>query len=777
MELRLSTLRRRRARGPARTLRPTTLVLLLLAVVLMPMARPVAATAANPLPTGFVDRVVLAGLTQPTSARFASDGRVFVTEKAGLVKAYDDLSDPTSTLVADFTDRIPNFSDRGLLNMAIDPQFTRGRPYLYVFYVLDAPIGGTPPTYGDGCPGYATEGCLVSSRLSRLRINPDNSLAEEKVLINDWCQQFTSHAGGAIVVAPDGSLLVTGGDGASYGATDYGQLPATPQPGGTPPNACGDPNAAAGTATTTPGAEGGALRSQDPETPDDPQGLDGTLIRIDPDTGEPRPDNPWFAATTDVNRQRTVAYGMRNPTAMTLRPGTDELWIGDVGWGAWEEINRLPNTSSPANLGWPCFEGDAEQPSYRDVGLTLCQNLAASGRAQKPYLAYQHGASVPGTDACPNTGSSAVTGIAFSTGAEYPAGYLGGLFFADYARGCVWFTPLGPNGLPDPAQTSTFVTGAVPIDLQIGPGGNLFYVDIALGELHRISYTPNNTPPTASFTATPVVSKPLPQTVTFDAGTSSDPDPGETLSYAWDLDGDGEFDDATGVTATKTYDTAVTEAIGLQVADLAGAVDSTTTTVRTGQSAPAPTITMPQPTQRWVVGETVNFSGQATDTEDGALPASALSWQVVIKHCFDPTSCHEHVLSTIDGTDAGSFVGPDHEYPSYVQLRLSATDSSGLTSTTSIDLEPRSVAITGATRPQGLSLSINGVGLIGPTTKRFLVGGQLALTAPQTQVLGGTEYTFLRWRHGGDRSQVVTAPPQKTSYVAIYKPTPLQANR
>jgi glucose/arabinose dehydrogenase len=727
------------------------------------------------LPNGFTDRVVVDGLSRPTAARFADDGRIFITQKAGTILHLDGVADTSPTVVADFSGRIPDFNDRGLLNLAIDPAFTRGRPYLYVFYVLDAPIGGTPPTTGDDCPQYATEGCVASSRVSRLTIAPDNTLAEEKILIEDWCQQFTSHAGGALQFAPDGSLLVTGGDGASYGATDYGQLPAAPTAGGTPPNVCGDPNTTVGTPTSVPGAEGGALRSQDARTPADPQTLDGTLIRIDPDTGDPRPGNP-FAGSADLNRARTVAYGMRNPIAMAFRPGTDELWIPDVGWGEWEEVNRVlavGSAADAANLGWPCYEGVGEQPSYRDIGLTLCRDLVASGRAQAPYLTYQHGAAFPGADSCPNNGSSAATGIAFPTDATgYPDTYDGGMFTADYARGCIWFSPRGADGLPDPAASTTFISGRTPIDLQIGPGGDLYYVDIGAGQVRRVSYTANNTPPTAAASASPAISQDLPITVALDASASTDPDPGDTLDYAWDLDGDGDFDDATGATTSKTYQTAVTDAVSVRVTDTAGASDVAPVLVRTGQSAPVPRITAPAVGTTWVVGERISFAGSASDAADGPLPASALTWEVVIKHCFEPTSCHEHVLSELPGVDSGSFVGPDHEYPSFIQLRLTARDSTGLRATTSLDLQARSVEVTMETVPAGLTVSVNGEQLTGPATRRYLVGGQLALSAPWRQTVEGQEWRFVRWRQGGKRSQVITAPNQPATYTAVYRRAP-----
>ena len=79
----------------------------------------------------------------------------------------------------------------------------------------------------------------------------------------------------------------------------------------------------------------------------------------------------------------------------------------------------------------------------------------------------------------------------------------------------------------------------------------------------------------------------------------------------------------------------------------------------------------------WKVGDTINFSGHATDAQQGTLAASALTWSLVLQHC--PSTCHEHPLQTYSGTASGSFVAPDHEYPSHLDLRLTATDPGGLT--------------------------------------------------------------------------------------------------
>ena len=109
-----------------------------------------AATAAlATLPAGFTDSIALSGLTNPTNVRFASDGRIFVAEKSGLLKVFDSLSDPTPSVVADFRTETHNYWDRGLLGLALDPNFP-ATPYIYLLYTYDAPPGQTAPVWNDG---------------------------------------------------------------------------------------------------------------------------------------------------------------------------------------------------------------------------------------------------------------------------------------------------------------------------------------------------------------------------------------------------------------------------------------------------------------------------------------------------------------------------------------------------------------------------------------------------------------------------------------------------
>jgi glucose/arabinose dehydrogenase len=112
---------------------------------------------------------------------------------------------------------------------------------------------------------------------------------------------------------------------------------------------------------------------------------------VDPATGAGLPDNP-LNSSADLNARRIVAYGLRNPFRFTIRPGTNDVWIGDVGWGAWEEIDRVSDpTGGLTNFGWPCYEGNNRQPAFDGINLKMCEDLySASGTITAPYHSYSH---------------------------------------------------------------------------------------------------------------------------------------------------------------------------------------------------------------------------------------------------------------------------------------------------------------------------------------------------------------------------------------------------
>src|SRR5215210_8375817 len=113
------------------------LAAVVLAVILVALLPPLKANAAATLPSGFQESVVFSGLTHPTAVQFSKDGRVFVAEKSGLIKVFDNVSDTTPTTFADLRTNVHNFWDRGMLGMALAPNFPTD-PSVYVAYTHDA---------------------------------------------------------------------------------------------------------------------------------------------------------------------------------------------------------------------------------------------------------------------------------------------------------------------------------------------------------------------------------------------------------------------------------------------------------------------------------------------------------------------------------------------------------------------------------------------------------------------------------------------------------------
>ena len=300
------------------------------------------------------------------------------------------------------------------------------------------------------------------------------------------------------------------------------------------------------------------------------------------------------------------------------------------------------------------------------------------------YQTRDGGPLVAGED-CANETSS-VSGVAFGTAqSNYPAAYKGAMFFADYARSCVWSLGKKADGEPNPADIKNFVEAAeTPVDLLTGPGGDLYYVDYGLNEdfsvgegeagIHRIVYTGSNGIPTARITANPA-SGPAPLNVSFSGATSTDPD-GDALTYRWDFDNNGTWD-ATGVTTSHSY-AAGTCTAKLEVNDGHGHTATATQQIQAGNNAPVLGAVTPTAALTWAVGDQIAFSASATDAQQGTMPASAFSWSVAIEHCPSGV-CHTHPFDQQSGVASGSFTAPPHEYPSHLLVTVTVTDSGGLT--------------------------------------------------------------------------------------------------
>ena len=272
-----------------------------------------------------------------------------------------------------------------------------------------------------------------------------------------------------------------------------------------------------------------------------------------------------------------------------------------------------------------------------------------------------------------------------------------------------------------------------------------------------------NQPPTAVIQAD-VTSGPAPLTVHFDGTGSSDPE-GGPLTYAWDLDGDGAYDDSTASQPSSTYTAPGSVTVRLRVTDPLGGQDTESIVISVGNSPPTAIIDQPLASLTWHVGESVAFAGRATDPDSGELPPSAMSWEVILHHC--PSECHSYAPTVFPGVASGSFLAPDHGYPSHLEIRLTVTDPGGATDTTSVLIYPETTTVTLGSAPTGLSLDLNGQSAATPFTRTVIVGSTNALTAPSPQGLGGSNYEFVSWSDGGAQTHnVVVAAP--TTYTASY---------
>jgi hypothetical protein len=207
--------------------------------------------------------------------------------------------------------------------------------------------------------------------------------------------------------------------------------------------------------------------------------------------------------------------------------------------------------------------------------------------------------------------------------------------------------------------------------------------------------------------------------------------------------------------------------VKLRVTDAGGSSATDAISIAAGNTRPTATIASPSPGVAWKVGDTISFQGAALDEQDGTIPASGLSWSLTLQHC--PSSCHSHPVQSWDGTASDSFVAPDHEHPSYLELRLTATDSGGLSDTQTLRLDPQTVAVTMRSSPSGLSVTLGPTTAAAPYTRTLIKGGSSTITAATPQTLGGNPFVFGSWSDGGPQTHTVTVNEDST-YTATFAP-------
>ena len=331
------------------------------------------------------DETIISGLNQPTAIEWTPNAdRFFIAEKGGVIKVAQDGA-VSDTPFIDLSDQVNEARDRGLLDIAIHPDFFNGSPYVYALYTYDPPevLENTGLAGADGSGNRA-------ARLTRITADPATNFTtavpgSEVVILgtNSTWENFNgfvnstndldeapagilpdgtnlrdflaadseSHTIGSVEFGPDGALYISNGDGTAFNQVD----PRT-------------------------------IRVQDVDN------LSGKILRIDPITGEGLADNPFFDGDANSNRSKVYQLGLRNPFRITVDPRNGEVFVGDVGWTQWEEIN---SAGAGANFGWPYYEGgngvNLETGGYRDLAEAQAFYGSEADNATPALLGLGHG--------------------------------------------------------------------------------------------------------------------------------------------------------------------------------------------------------------------------------------------------------------------------------------------------------------------------------------------------------------------------------------------------
>ena len=457
----------------------------------------------------------------------------------------------------------------------------------------------------------------------------------------------------------------------------------------------------------------------------------GKLLRINPDGSIPS-DNPFLGQTTGMN-QAIWARGLRNPFNFAIDRTNGRIHLNDVGENTWEEVNHA---IAGVNFGWPQTEGP---------------NPAGVAGVRYPIHTYQ------------NAGSfCAIVGAAFYRPVTntFPAEYAGRYFFGDFCGGFIRM--LSP---PNYTTSLPFASGISSlVDIAVHTDGSLYYLARGGGEVFRVQFTANTAPSISSHPSSITVG--AGQTASFSV-TASGTAP---LSYQWQRNG-ANIPNATSPTYSFVTTAADNGAMfRAMVSNSAGSVlsNSATLTVLTN-SPPTGVITAPANGTTYRGGQTLTFSGTASDPEQGPLPASAFTWQVDFHH-DDHT--HPHV-APISGITSGTFTIANRGETSanvFYRVILTVRDSSGLMHTSTRDVQPLTSVVRLESNVANAQLALDGMPVTAPFSFTGVEGVIRSVGAVTPQTTGGTTYDFVSWSDGGQATHEIVTPNNDTTFTALFQP-------
>jgi glucose/arabinose dehydrogenase len=468
----------------------------------------------------------------------------------------------------------------------------------------------------------------------------------------------------------------------------------------------------------------------------------GKLLRINSDGTVPA-GNPF---TGSAARSRIWAYGLRNPFTISSDAVSGKIFVNDVGNATWEEINDA--TTGGRNFGWPDKEGMCTSGC---TGFTNPIYVYATNRTDPP----------PAGQGC------AINGGTFFNGAisNYPSTYNGRYFFLDYCGS--WIDNINPAvGSPGRSNFGTGL-GSGLVYIKQGTDGNLYYLSRDNNALYRIIYTGTQAPVITTQPQSITISQG--NTATFSVTATGNPAP----TYQW-RKGGANISGATSATYSisnvqpthaGTYSVVVTNSAGSVTSNNA------TLTVTAPNTSPVATITSPANGSSFRAGTVINFTGTATDAEDGTLPAANYEWWVDFHHAN-----HIHPGPDIsDGTSSGSFPisAEGHtETDIWYRLYLVVRDAQGARDTTYVEIFPVLSTLNLRSEPAGLQIRLDDVPFTTPYSTPALSGMVRPMEAISPQTVNGTTYLFDHWEHGGAATQNITITDNAATYTAHFRIAP-----
>src|SRR6266851_1065340 len=461
----------------------------------------------------------------------------------------------------------------------------------------------------------------------------------------------------------------------------------------------------------------------------------GKILRFNLDGTIPA-DNPFVNVPTAV--KAIYATGLRNPWRFTFLPNGKAM-TEDTGSSYWEEMNTI---QPGGNYGWDFYEG----------------NCGSCGYINTAY-AYGH---------LPIDG--AASAISAYTGSVFPKQYDNVVFFGDYNRQdieAVTFDPTFNTQISDTVFDNAAGTIA---DLQEGPDGNLYFVSIFNNSFSEI-YTTGPFPPVASISSSPNAGL-APLTVQFSSAGSSDPY-GLPLTYSWDF-GDGSPLSAAAnpshiYTANGTYTATLTVSNGAQNA-------SASIQEVVGSTPPTASITSPAVSATYNAGDTIAFSGTATDAVDGTLPASAYTWQADfysngVAQPFYSSEVPLPFYGPVSGVTSGTFQIPkdlSNSATTFYRITMTVVDSLGLQTVVTRDIHPNQTNWAVNTNIPGADYVVDGTWQTSPYSTQDGVGVQHVLSGVPLQTISGNRYRFNGWADGSALADSFTNGTANGTYTANY---------